>query len=200
MPTLNEVPGALERPSGCRIEVFQSDDGRRTTITIPPREWQPILVVGALVLLGNLLVVLYTGAALLFAHRSVLLMTQIAPGGLSPPLRRYELWLALAWLFIEGAGVLMLWLIARPMFLRERLSFDSDGVHHERRVLRRTDRWFVSEADVRSFLLQRDPQGLSAGVLTLHGRGEERMVGENISEAEREWLASVGNALLRQSP
>ena len=38
--------------------------------------------------------------------------------------------------------------------------------------------------------------GLDAGTLTIQGRGEEIEIGEFLREADREWLASAGNALL----
>ena len=46
--------------------------------------------------------------------------------------------------------------------------------------------------------MRRDPQGLIAGVLTLWAGAEKIEVAEYVSEADREWLASVGNTLLQR--
>lgn len=198
MPILEEVPGALERPSGCRIEIRVSDDGPEATITIPAQIGRPLLLVGAGILVVNLLLVLYVGAMLLFAHRSVLLMNEIAPGGLSPPLRHYQGWLIPAWGLILGIGVTLVLAILRPLVQREDIHIGPDGVSHVRRAFGRADRLTVARTDVRGFHLARDPQGMGASVLTLQGRGVERAVAEQSGEADREWLVSVGNALLRR--
>ena len=56
----------------------------------------------------------------------------------------------------------------------------------------------LARGDVRGFLLRRVPPGLDSGTLTIQGRGEEVEIGEFLREADREWLASAGNALLNR--
>lgn len=198
MPRLEEVPGALERPSGCRIGVFVSEDGQEATVTIPPQIGRPLLLAGAAILVGNMLLVLCVGVMLLLNPHGTWLVNEIAPGGLSPPLRRYEGWFIPVWLLILGLGTLLLLAMLRPIFQREEISIGPSGVTHVRRAFGRTERAVLSRAEMRGFHLKRDLQGLGPSTLTLQGRGVEREVAENLSEADREWLVSVGNALLRR--
>lgn len=198
MPILEEVPGARERPSGCRVTVDVSDDGRTASITIPAQIGRPLLLIGAAVLSANLLLVLGVGVMLLSPHPSARLVNEIAPGGISPPLRHYVGWLVPVWVLLLGIGVLLLLAILRPLFQREEIHIGPEGVSHVRQAFGRTDRQALARADVRGFHLARDPQGLGRSVLTLRGRGVECEVGEQSSEVDREWLVSVGNALLRR--
>ncbi|MDQ2686762.1 MAG: hypothetical protein M3Y28_02730 [Armatimonadota bacterium] len=198
MPILNEVPGALERPHDCRVEIYVSDDGQESTITIPPQGRRPLVLTIAALLSINLLLVLCVGLLLAFAPSSNRLVNEIAPGGISPPLRRYEGWIFPVWLLILGLGVLLLLAILRPIFQCEEMRIRPDGVTHERRVFGRTDRAALTRSEVRGFHLARAPEGLGRSTLTLQGQGVEREIAENTSEADREWLVSVGNALLRR--
>ena len=198
MPILEEVPGARERPHDCRIEIFVSEDGPDAAITIPPQGRRPLLLAGAAILSANLLIVLCVGVLLVFAHAGDRIVNEIAPGGISPPLRRYAGGLVPVWLLILGVGVLLLLAMLRPIFQREEISLGADGVTHVRQAFGRTDRVVVPRTEVRGFHLKRDPQGLGRSTLTLRGRGVEREIAENLGEADREWLVSVGNALLRR--
>jgi uncharacterized membrane protein len=193
--TLNEVPGAKERPGGCPITVVS--DGGRVTITLPPRGVSPVVLFFAVVLLGNLLTALYTGLMLLLANRSVLAMAQISPGGLPVSLRHEVGFLLVALLLAEILGFYTLAAILRPVFFHETLQLDTEWVQVCRSDLGRTRQQALARADVRGFQVRHIPPGLDAGILVIQGRGEEIEVGEFLRETDREWLASVGNALLR---
>ncbi len=194
---LNEVPGAGERPGGCPIKVTAR--GGTVTITLPPRGVSPVVLFFAAVLLGNLLVALYTGLMLLLANKSVLGMAQIAPNGLPVSLRHQVGFLLFALGLAEALGIFTLAVILRPIFFHETLLFDTDWVKIVRSDWGRTKTWALARADVRGFTLHRVPPGLDAGTLWVQGRGEEVEIGEFLREADREWLASVGNALLQKS-
>ncbi len=194
---LDEVPGALERPSGCRIRVWQSEDGRETTILIPPREAPFWLLLAAFALLVNLLLLFVTGVALFFAHKSILFMTQIAPDGMPPPMRRFAPAFAFAWACLLTLGGAALAAILRPLWLRESLTLGPDGFTRRLSVGRRADRAVIPRSELRGFHLHRDPQGLEPSALAVQGRSVSLPVAEYVTDADREWLASVGNALLR---
>ncbi|MBV9848856.1 MAG: DUF2244 domain-containing protein [Armatimonadetes bacterium] len=197
MAQLEEIPGALERPGGCRIEVIESDEGEYTVV-IPPRGLPPLLIAGAVLLTLNLLVVLVTGLMLLLAHRSVLFMAQISPHDLPVSMHPLRAWLFLVLLGIEAVGGWLLLLIVRPSVTRERIVIGRGEVRHTQETLGRTRLAVIPRQNVQAFHLRRDPHGLVSGVLTLRARGESVVVAEFVPEADREWLASVGNALLRR--
>lgn len=192
---LNEVPGAGERPGGCPIEIVTNGDA--VTITLPPRGVSPIVLFFAAVLLGNLLVALYTGLMLLLANKSVLGMAQIAPNGLPVSLKPLAGFLLFALGLAQALGVWTLAAILRPIFFHETLVLDGEWVKIIRSDWGRRKTQALARADVRGFTLRRVPPGLDAGTLYIQGRGEEREIGEGLREADREWLASVGNALLQ---
>lgn len=194
---LNEVPGAGERPGGCPIQVVTSGD--TVTITLPPRGVSPVVLFFAAVLLGNLLVALYTGLMLLLANKSVLGMAQIAPNGLPVSLKHQVGFLLCALGLAEGLGVFTLAAILRPIFFHEKMTLDLDWVKVVRSDWGRARTQALARTDVRGFTLRRIPPGLDAGILVIQGRGEEMEIGEFLREADREWLASVGNALLQRS-
>lgn len=194
---LNEVPGAGERPGGCPVRVVT--DGDTVTLTLPPRGVSPIVLFFAAVLLGNLLVALYTGLMLLLANKSVLGMAQIAPGGLPVALRHQVGFLLFALGLAETLGVWTLTVILRPIFFHETLILDTEWVKVIRSEWGRTKTRALARADVRGFTLRRVPPGLDAGTLVIEGRGEELEIGEGLREADREWLASVGSALLKRT-
>jgi len=192
---LTEVPGARERPGGCPIQIACGPE--ETVITIPPRGVSPIVLFFACILLGNLLLALYTGLMLLIFNQSVLMMAQITPGGLPVSLRHYEGFLTAALLAAEALGFWTLAAILRPISARETLMLDRDWVRVQRRAWSRTEESKLARADLRGFHLRRDPKGLDASALTLQGRGESIQIGEFLREADREWLLSAGNALLQ---
>ena len=194
--TLDEVPGARERPGHCPIQIRREDDGT-VTLDIPPRGVSPIVLFFACVLLLNLLITLYTGLVLVIAHRSVLFMAQISPGGLPYSLRHWEGALLLGLFTAEALGFWTLAAILRPITARDRVEISGDWVRVRHSEWGRGGERSIARGDVRGFLLRRVPPGLDAGTLTLQGRGEEIVIGEFLREADREWLASAGNALLR---
>ena len=120
------MPGARERPGNCPVQIAREDDGT-VTITIPPRGVSPIVLFFAAVLLGNLLLTLYTGLVLLLTHRSVLFMAQISPSGL--PSRcatgRRRCWSAL--LLAEALGFFTLAAILRPVAVRDTVEIAGNG-------------------------------------------------------------------------
>ena len=197
MPLLEEVPDALERPSGCRIRVWQSEDKRETTVLIPPREVPVWMFLALGVLCVNLLLVLVTGVVLLFWHRSILFMTQIAPGDVPLTMRRFTPWYAFGWSALLTVGVWLLASLIRPLVERETLTISPRGITRERRFWRHCDRMTIPHSDLRGFRLERDPQRLIPSVLSVRGRSERWTIAESLGEADREWLASVGAALLR---
>lgn len=197
MQFIEEIPGALERPGGCRIRVWQSDDGAETTLVIPPREPSIWLIIAVAVLVINLLLILVSGAAILFAHRSILFMAEISPVDLPIPMRRYEILLAFGWGAMIALGVAFTAIMLRPLLQRELLVIGPRGVIREMRIWRRLKRDEIIRESLRGFRLVRDPLNLEPSVLMVQGRDEEMMIGEMITEADREWLASVGAALLR---
>ncbi len=198
MTTLwDEVPGARERPGGCPITV--ASDGGVVTLTLPPRGVSPFVLVFAAVLLGNLLVAGYTGLMLLLLNKSVLGMAQIAPSGLPLPLKHQAGFLLVALGLAEALGGWTLAVILRPIFFREVIVIDADWVRITRSDWGRKTTRALARRDVRGFIVHKVPPGLDAGVLSVQGRGEEIVVGETLREADREWLASAGSALLRRS-
>lgn len=199
MTTLNEVPGARERPGGCPVVVTHEDDGT-VRLILPPHGVSPIVLFFALVLLGNLLITLYTGLVLVIFHRSVLFMAQVSPSGLPVSLTRWTWLLALGLIAAEGLGFGTLWAILRPLSAQETVEIGPNWLAVRHSEWGRTREWTSARGDVRGFRLRRDPQGLKAGTLTVEGRGERVEMGEFLREADREWLESAGNALLRALP
>ena len=197
MTPLDEIPGAQERPNSSRIAIWQTPNGE-TTIHIPPRQVPPIMWAAIVLLLAQLLLTLYIGLMLFFFHRSVLVMAQIAPQDIPQTLDRYRLWLMLGWLAIEAAGFTVLTTALRPMLTTEILTISPQGISYEHRIVRRLQSRAIEQAQVLGFHLKRDPQGMNVSTLMLRARGEDIIFAEACTEGEREWLASVGNALLRQ--
>ncbi len=195
MTEMDEVPGARERPGGCPITVAADRD--QITITLPPRGVSPVVFFFACVLLGNLLVALYTGLMLLLANKSVLGMAQIAPGGLPVSLRHQVGFLLTALLLAEALGFFTLAAILRPLFYRETLLIDPNWVQICRWDWGRITQQSLARTDISGFDLRRVPPGLDAGRLTIQSRGVEVEIGEFLRETDREWLVSAGNALLR---
>lgn len=192
---LDEVPGARERPGGCPVRVTRDEDGT-VTLVIPPRGVSPIVLFFAGVLLLNLLLTLYTGLVLTLTGRSVLFMAQISPSGLPYSLRHWDGPLLIGLLLTEGLGFFTLAAILRPITTRETVELDETWLRVRHSEWGRTRERRIARTDVRGFLLRRVPPGLDSATLTIEGRGEQIEIGEFLREADREWLASVGNALL----
>ncbi len=191
---LDEVPGARERPGGCPISVCADRD--TITLILPPRGVSPVVFFFACVLLGNLLLALYTGLMLLLAHKSILAMAQIAPNGLPVSLRHQVGFLLAALGLAEALGFFTLTAILRPIFFHETLEISPEWIQIERWDWGRCRTRTFARTEIRGFHLRRIPPGLDAGRLMLLGGGEEVEIGEFLREADREWLASAGNALL----
>ena len=171
------------------------------TLIITPPGPSPIVLFFACVLLVNLLITLYTGLVLTLTGRSVLFMAQISPSGLPFSLRHWQGALLLGVLIAGSLGFFTLAAILRPVKVCDTVEISDEWVcvrHSEWGHARLWQRR-IARRDVRGFLLRRVPPGLDAGILTLQGRGEEIEVGEFLREADREWLASAGNALLNGS-
>ena len=196
MTTLDEIPGARERPGGCPVVVTCEDDGM-VRLTLPPRGVSPIVLFFALVLLGNLLITLYTSLVLLMFHKSVLFMAQVSPSGLPVSLNRWTWLLALGLLSAEALGFGTLWAILRPLSARETVEIGPEWLTVRHSEWGRAREWTQARGEVRGFRHRRDPQGLKAGTLTVESRDESMELGEFLREADREWLESAGNALLR---
>jgi len=192
---LDEVPGARERPGRCPVQIGREDDGT-VTLVIPPRGVPPIVLFFACVLLANLVLTLYTGLVLVLTHRSVLFMAQISPSGLPYSLRHWQGALLLGLLLTEGLGFFTLAAILRPITARDTVELSGEWVRVRHSEWGRARERRLARRDVRGFLLRRVPPGLDSGTLTIQGRGEEITIGEFLREADREWLASAGNALL----
>lgn len=192
---LEEVPGARERPSRCPIQIMQEAAGA-VIITLPPRGVSPIVLFFACVLLGNLLITLYTGLVLALTHRSVLFMAQISPSGLPYSLHHWEWALLVGLLLAEALGFWTLAAILRPLSARESVEMDRLWLRVRHSEWGRVRESRIARADVRGFLLRRVPPGLDSSTLTIEGRGEQIEIGEFLREADREWLMSAGNALL----
>ena len=192
---LDEVPGARERPSRCPIRIQREDDGT-VTLVLPPRGVSPIVLFFACILLANLLITLYTGLVLVLAHRSVLFMAQISPSGLPYSLRHWEAALLLGLLAAGTLGFFTLAVILRPITAHDMVEISGEWVRVRHSEWGRVRERCMARRDVRGFLLRRVPPGLDSGILTIQGRGEEIEIGEFLREADREWLASVGNALM----
>ncbi len=193
---LEEVPGARERPGGCRVRVAREEDGT-FTLFLPPPGVSRLVLFFSLILLGNLLITLYTGLVLTLAHRSVLFMAQISPDGLPFSLRHWDGMLLVGLLGAEALGFWTLAAILRPVRVRESVEITAGHVRVRQWGWGKIRERQVPRADLRGFLLRRDPQGLNASRLTVQGAGDPVVIGEFLREADREWLASAANALLR---
>ena len=196
---LHEVPGAMERPAHCALIVRRENS--TTTVEIPPVEFSPLVIAGGVLLGISLLAFFVTGVALYVTGKPILLLKYIALDSkhseLPLTLKRaipfsVPIWAAILWI-----GSLELNAIFRPGLMRERMIFQDGGIIHERRYLWKVEvRHFLSDS-VRGFQVQpEDGEGRPAS-LHIEGRGESDTVGEYLRAADREWLASVGNALLR---
>ena len=197
MKTVEEISGAHERPANCPVVITREDNGT-VVLRLPPHNISPVVLFFALILLVNLLVTLYTGLVLVITHRSVLFMAQISPSGLPVSLRHWTWLLALGLVSAEALGFGTLWAILRPLSAREMVEIGPQWLTVRHSEWGRRREWSQARANVYGFRHRRDPQGMKAGTLTLEGRGESVELGEFLREADREWLESAGNALLRE--
>ena len=197
---LHEIPGATERPAHCAI-VVRRENGA-TTVDIPPVRLSPLVIAGGSLLALSLLVFFATGVVLYATGKPILLLKLILHLSDKQELPRtikqaipfsVPVWGALLWV-----GAHELNAIFRPGRLQERLVFQDGGVIHRRRYLRKADVTHYLSDSVRGFLIRaEDGEGTPAS-LHIEGRGHSEAVGEYLRNVDREWLASVGNALLRE--
>jgi len=191
-----EVPGAMERPAGCRIRVYETEGEYR--IEIPRRGASPVMWLAAV----GLTVVL-TGWIVMFSimvvtGKPVFILAGIMTRGLTKSMAASRFLFAGFVFFALAAGIAELTSIIRHNTLRETLHFGADTVRHGRsvgKIERMTEHAYPT---VRSFVLQRDPHGLAHAKLMLVCQSEEIEVGEYLASGDREWLASVCNSLLRR--
>jgi hypothetical protein len=198
MTELPEVAGALERPGGCRIRIFESEDG--ILVDIPPRGASVVmwLVTAAF---GVVLVMwIATIAALLVTGKPIFLLAWIANHGITRSM--HGLFWLIAPFFVAAFvfGVMALLWILRPSLARESLVFGQDSVRHRRIFAKLLDERKIPYGAIRAFLFRSDPEGITSGTLTMISQGDAREVGEFLPDSDREWLASVGNVFLRQNP
>lgn len=189
-----EVPGALERPAGCQLRVFESDGEYR--IEIPARGASPVMWLATIGLTVVLAAWVIMGAVLMITGKPIFILAGIMNHGLTPSMSRYRFLLGVPITLMLAIGAAELSSIIRHSTTRETIRFDGDSVLHIK-----TSGWreMVKEypySIVRSFLFSRDPLGLAHGRLLLVCQGEEIEVGEYLPNVEREWLTSVCNGLL----
>ena len=190
-----EVPGATERPAGCRIRVYQTEGEYR--VEIPARGASPVMwlaTIGLCIVLSGW-IVMFTIMAI--TGKPVFILAGIMTRGLTKSMMTYRLLLGGFICFVLAAGIAELTSILRLNTLRETLVFGSDGLRHTRTV-GRVDRAVEHPyPTIRSFILERDPHGLAQARLRLVCQSEQIEVGEYLASGDREWLLSVCNSLLR---
>ncbi|BDI33869.1 hypothetical protein CCAX7_59200 [Capsulimonas corticalis] len=192
---LQEIPGAIERPAGCNIQVTQERDAAE--ITIPPRRATWIDKIPTTLYVFSLFTFFYVGLVFFISKRLIIgPELNMDHGHISRYLNHYIYWLLPVWLAFEAIGWGTVYLVMRPFFTTETLRISREGVAITRAVPFSRKRSLLLRENLRGFLLRRDPQGMWGSTLALRSVGEEIEIGEFTGEAEREWLASVGNALL----
>ncbi|MCW3062094.1 MAG: hypothetical protein JWQ02_3915 [Capsulimonas sp.] len=192
---LQEVPGATERPAGCNIQVTQG--AASTEITIPPRKAMWIDRIPTLFYIVSLVLFLYIGAVFFTTQRLVLGPDMNTDHGhISRHLRHYIYWLVPVWIAFEAIGWATVYLVQRPFYTTETLRIDRLGVTITRALPFSRRQSVLLKENLRGFRLRQDPQGMWGSRVELQSVGETIEVGEFTGEAEREWLTSVGNALL----
>ncbi|MEO7715117.1 MAG: DUF2244 domain-containing protein [Capsulimonas sp.] len=193
---LQEIPGATERPAGCNIQVTQGADS--TEITIPPRKATWIDRVPTILYIGSLLAFLYIGAVFFISKRLVIApeLNIEAGGHISRHLTQNIYWLVPVWIAFEIIGWITVYFVQRPFYTTETLRIDRSGVTITRALPFSRRQSVLLKENLRGFRLRQDPQGMWGSRVELQAVGETIEVGEFTGEAEREWLTSIGNALL----
>jgi len=192
---IDEVPGALERPAGCAVRIFEEDDGYR--VVIPARGASPVMWLATIGLTVVLCAWLFMGVMLVVTGKPVFILAGIMNHGLTPSMYKYRFLLGGAVFAALSFGAAALFSMIRQNTLRERIVFDRYAVEHVRSAvgLRKVAKYPVET--VRAFVVRRPPEGLSPGRLILVCQGEEAEIGEYVRHSDREWLCSVCNNLLR---
>jgi len=196
---LHEVPGAMERPAHCAVIVRRENS--TTTVEIPPVELSPLVIAGGILLSMTLLLFFVTGIGLFYTGEPFLVLKYIAPDPNHPvfpiTVKRAIPLSVPIWGLILWIGAHELNAIFRPGLLRERMTFQDGGIIHERRYLWKKEITHFLSDSVRGFQVQPEDGEGRPSSLHIEGRGQSDAVGEYLRAADREWLASVGNALLR---
>ncbi len=212
---MREVAGAIERPSESAVEVHESPDG--TWINVPPPRLPWIVYAGAALAITSMLAVIVSGAMVFLLRRPFPGYDAIVGGHFGPQPLAWRLAGLLGWLTITPALIVLTAAALRPMNRSEKIFVPSrsasPSAQIELALLLKTRELGVQRAvqvplgDILRFELHRDPQGLieSEIVIETHsalaqGRGaRRRTVADTAGEAEKEWLASVLNALLARA-
>ncbi|MGO8672867.1 MAG: DUF2244 domain-containing protein [Capsulimonadaceae bacterium] len=140
------------------------------------------------------------GIALFVAGKAILLMAWVATRGVTSELRRV-LWVVVPfWMVALSFGIAEFFCILRPMLANEEIEFTPDHIRLTCTFLRQERVQVFPRATVRAFQHVPDPQGFTAGTLSLICSDGEHVLGEHLQDRDRDWLASVGNALLRRLP
>lgn len=192
---LHEIPGALERPADCGIAIRK--DGGVTTIDIPPSRLSRFTLLYSTLYGMLLLLFVVTGIVVYTTGKAILILNWIGFDHTHPMFRKLVPFSLPLWAFLAWIGGSALVSVLRPSLQRERITIDKSGVTLERKFLRRKMRRHIVTGNMQGFLLRKDDAGMRPEVITMVGRGESVEIGEFLRPAEREWLVSAGNALLR---
>lgn len=194
---LNEIPGALERPSHCKVVITEQEGIVR--IDVPERGASPVMWLATGAMAAVLLMWIVTGLTVLIARKPIFLLAWIANHGLPSELYRYALLFCPLWIAPLALGSYQLNWILRTYLTRESLVFNSTELRYESTFLRWQKVTVFPREVVRAFAATVDPQGFTQGALKLVTQGDRIGIAEHVTDADRQWLASVGNALLRES-
>lgn len=195
---IEEVPGARERPADSSIRISRSHE--RYIIYIPPAKPNILVLITLFVLTCVLLETFYTGAAFFVSGKSVHLMKWIADKGVTPQLRLYSLGLLPAWVVVLVAGMRIILNASRPFLTSETLTFYTDRIEYGDRFLNESNTRTFLNSNANSFVIYNDPHGLTSSTLKLIAGNEEVEIGMHVTDAERDWLESVGKVLLKRYP
>jgi hypothetical protein len=198
---IHELPGALERPGGCKIELLQDTDGA-LEIRIPARGAKLMAVISYL-LAVNLLVFFLFGLFFFIFQTNVPGITQTAPQGQPTPhglpttLKIGLPGIIFVWLLLEAIGVALLTSIMRSAFTMESILLSAADICITRTFFQKHEQSRYPIEEVNGFRLRHDPLGVSPSRLSIVVRGSSYLIAENAPESEREWINSIGNLHLK---
>lgn len=198
MIELYEVSGAIERPAACRIRVAEGEDG--TLIDIPARGASIVMWLSTIAFIVVLSTWIVMTVTLLMTGRPIFIIAWIADHGITTQMHRYLWFLSPFFAASFAFGIAGVFWILRPCLSRELLVFGPNSLRHTHTFLHRHSVREFPYQIMRSFNVSTDPEGFTHGTLTLICRGEDHEIGEFLSDSDREWLASVGNSILRRHP
>ena len=212
---MREVTGAIERPSDSAIEINESLDG--TWIRVPPPRLPWIVYACGAVAAASMLVVIVGGALVLLFDRTFPGYNVVVGGHLTTQPLAWRLAGVLGWLTITPALTILMASAARPFSRFESIFLPARPATYkefEAAALLLAIREFgllrtvrVPLPDVLRFELHHDPQGLMESEIVIEtlsaleqgSKARRSTVAGAASESEKEWLASVLNALLRRA-